>query len=52
MIKPPSWGLTALEDQQLGGLIMWVPASLVYVGIALYLIARWIAPAEPARSRY
>lgn len=36
------WGLTALEDQQLGGLIMWVPGSLVYVGIALALLARWI----------
>ena len=26
-----SWGLTPLEDQQLGGLIMWVPACLVYI---------------------
>jgi putative membrane protein len=24
-----SWGLTSVEDQQLGGLIMWVPAGLV-----------------------
>jgi putative membrane protein len=47
----PAWGLTALEDQQLGGLIMWVPASLIYVGIALYLLARWILAAEPVRSR-
>jgi putative membrane protein len=37
------WHLTALEDQQLGGLIMWVPGSLVYVGAALVLLARWIA---------
>ena len=30
--------LTPLEDQQLGGLIMWVPAGLVYVvaGLALF----------------
>jgi putative membrane protein len=40
------WGLTALEDQQLGGLIMWVPGSLVYVGIALVLMARWISGNE------
>lgn len=33
------WGLSPLEDQQLGGLIMWVPAGLVYVGAALALMA-------------
>jgi putative membrane protein len=36
------WDLTALEDQQLGGLIMWVPGSLVYVAAALVLLTRWI----------
>lgn len=25
-----AWGLTPLEDQQIGGLIMWVPGGLVY----------------------
>ena len=30
-----AWGLTALADQQLAGLIMWVPAGLVYAGAAL-----------------
>jgi putative membrane protein len=40
------WGLTALEDQQLGGLIMWVPGALVYVGVALALAARWIAATD------
>jgi putative membrane protein len=34
--------LTPLEDQQLGGLIMWVPGALVYVGVALALLARWL----------
>jgi putative membrane protein len=45
------WGLTALEDQQLGGLIMWVPGSLVYVGAALVLLARWIAAPEARAAR-
>ncbi len=27
---PMLWGMTALADQQLGGLIMWVPAGLVF----------------------
>jgi putative membrane protein len=34
---PP--GLSPLEDQQLAGLIMWVPAGLVYVAAALALCA-------------
>ena len=34
--------LTPLEDQQLGGLIMWVPGALVYIGVALTLLARWL----------
>jgi cytochrome c oxidase assembly factor CtaG len=35
------WGLTPLEDQQLGGLIMWVPGGVPYVIAALALAARW-----------
>jgi cytochrome c2 len=37
-----SWSLTPLEDQQLGGLIMWVPAGLVYLIAALALVAGWL----------
>jgi putative membrane protein len=29
-----AWGLTPLEDQQLAGMIMWVPAKSIYAGIA------------------
>ncbi|VWB49790.1 cytochrome c oxidase assembly protein [Burkholderia latens] len=35
-------GLAPLEDQQLGGLVMWVPAGLAYVAAALALVARWL----------
>lgn len=28
---PLAWGFTPLSDQQLGGLIMWMPAALAYV---------------------
>lgn len=41
-----SWGLTPLEDQQLGGLIMWVPAGLVYVVAGLALCAGWMRESE------
>jgi putative membrane protein len=40
-----AWGLTPLEDQQLAGIFMWVPAGTVYAGAALYCAARWIRPA-------
>lgn len=41
-----SWGLTPLEDQQLGGLIMWVPAGLVYLFAGLALFAGWLRESE------
>lgn len=34
------WGLTALEDQQLGGLIMWVPGGLLLMVFALAAFGR------------
>ena len=37
-----AWGLTPLEDQQLAGLIMWVPAGLVYLIAALAITASWL----------
>ena len=38
----PAFGLDAVEDQQLGGLVMWVPAGLVYVVAGLVLARRWL----------
>jgi putative membrane protein len=40
------WGLTPLEDQQLAGVIMWVPAGLSYLIAALALVSTWLR--EPA----
>jgi len=45
----PAWGLTPLEDQQLGGIIMWVPTGLVYIVAGLVLAGRWLA--EPRGGR-
>lgn len=36
------WGLSALADQQLAGVIMWIPGSVVYLGIALALLVGWL----------
>jgi putative membrane protein len=41
------WGLTPLEDQQIAGLLMWVPANLVFFGIAMSLFARWMSDQRP-----
>jgi putative membrane protein len=36
------WGLSALEDQQLAGLIMWAPSAALYLAAALFVAARWL----------
>ena len=41
-----SWGLSPLEDQQIGGLIMWVPACTVYVLAGLVMVAQWLRQSE------
>jgi len=41
-------GLDPVEDQQLGGLVMWVPGSLAYLIAALMVVARLLA--RPAVS--
>jgi cytochrome c oxidase assembly factor CtaG len=40
--------LSPVEDQQLGGLVMWVPASFVYVVTALAIVAAWLDPGKSA----
>jgi cytochrome c oxidase assembly factor CtaG len=40
------WGLTPERDQQLGGLLMWVPACLVYAIGILGILARWYRAPE------
>ena len=40
------WGLDPLTDQQLAGVIMWIPSNLVYVLVALGLFVSWIRSTE------
>jgi cytochrome c oxidase assembly factor CtaG len=35
------WGMTPTRDQQIGGLLMWVPMCMVYVSAILAQFARW-----------
>lgn len=45
------WGLTPLEDQQLGGLIMWIPGSIAYLAATLGVFALWLRESD-RRSSY
>jgi len=38
---PRLWGMSAVEDQRLGGLIMWVPGGLFYWGVMSIVYFRW-----------
>jgi putative membrane protein len=40
------WGLTPSQDQQLGGVIMWVPSAVVFIVIGLVLFARWLVESD------
>lgn len=46
-----AFGLDALEDQQLGGLVMWIPAGLIYVACGLVLASSWIGKPIRRSSR-
>lgn len=45
------WGVSPLEDQQLAGLIMWVPAGTIYAGAALAFASLWIRRSGERRGR-
>jgi putative membrane protein len=40
--RAPAWGLAALEDQQLAGYIMWMPACMIYALVAAIVFALWL----------
>lgn len=40
------WDLDALQDQQLAGLLMWIPAGVVFLVLGLALFAAWLGQAE------
>ncbi|HWF00564.1 MAG TPA: cytochrome c oxidase assembly protein [Caulobacteraceae bacterium] len=52
-----AWGLTQLQDQQLGGAIMWIPGCIAFLAVAMFDLARtferrgWSAAAAGAAPR-
>jgi putative membrane protein len=45
-----NWGLTSDLDQQIGGLLMWVPMCAIYVTAILAQLARWHSSSQPEQS--
>lgn len=44
-------GLSPLQDQRLGGLIMWIPGGLVFAGVLSVIFFRWVAAQEREDAR-
>jgi cytochrome c oxidase assembly factor CtaG len=44
---PALAGLSPLEDQQLGGLIMWVPGGVAYMIAGLAIVGAWLGGRAP-----
>lgn len=44
------WDLTPIEDQQLAGMIMWIPAGAIYAAAALAMLAMWIRASSDRRE--
>ena len=40
------WHIDALADQQLAGLLMWIPAGVVFIVLGLALFAAWLGESE------
>jgi len=43
-----NWGITPDKDQQIGGLLMWVPMCFVYLSAIIAQLARWFS--DPVAS--
>ena len=44
--RSAAFGVNALEDQQLAGLIMWIPFSLTFLIVGLALFAAWLGESD------
>jgi cytochrome c oxidase assembly factor CtaG len=48
---PRIWGFTVMQDQQLGGAIMWIPGSMMFLVAGLIVMALMFKDAAPVRDR-
>lgn len=45
-----AWGLTAVADQQVAGLVLWLPGGLVHLAAGLTLLMVWVQRSEPVAA--
>src|SRR5581483_4228081 len=50
-MSPNNWGISPAMDQQIGGLLMWVPCCLVYLSAIMVLFARWYGQENENQER-
>jgi cytochrome c oxidase assembly factor CtaG len=42
----PEWSVDPLVDQQLAGLLMWVPSGVIFIVLGLALLSAWLGESE------
>ena len=47
---PRLWGITPLEDQHIGGLVMWIPGGLFFYVVMSIVFFRWAKRGEDTRE--
>ncbi len=47
---PRLWGFSPLEDQQIGGLIMWIPGGLFFYAVMTLVFIKWAARGEDSAA--
>jgi cytochrome c oxidase assembly factor CtaG len=44
--RSAEWNVDALQDQQVAGLLMWIPSGVIFIVFGLALLAAWIGESE------
>lgn len=44
-----SWNISAATDQQMAGLIMWVPCCFIYLSATMVILIKWFNEHEPIK---
>lgn len=47
-----NWGITQADDQQMAGLIMWVPCCFIYLSGAMILLKKWMDEKAPLENNH
>jgi putative membrane protein len=45
------WGVSPIEDERLGGLLMWVLGGMMFAAAAMLMVHRWASQEESAAAR-